>query len=103
MKRRQKRLCPLGNSLAMIIDKPILRAMGLGTRTELRVYTDGERIIAERMARPAHDPDEAARLAFGLKKRAFLETAEVLDNAMGAAEMEMLGAEPRALFRFRTS
>jgi hypothetical protein len=42
-----KRLCKVGNSLAIIIERPILRTLGIGNRALLRVSTDGERIIIE--------------------------------------------------------
>jgi antitoxin component of MazEF toxin-antitoxin module len=103
MQQRHKRLCTVGNSLALIIDKPILRAMGLGTATELRVYTDGTRIIAERVRLAAHDPHLAARRAFEAKMRDFHETAQRLVNWMGPSEMQKLGAKPVALVRFQAS
>jgi len=102
MKKRAKRLCHLGNSLALIIDKPLLRSLGLGTRTELIVYSDGRRIIAERLPRPAHDPAEAARIAFDLRKTAFLETAELLEHAIGPQHMEQLGAGHTQFRSFRS-
>jgi len=42
-----KRLVHVGNSLAVIIEKPILRVLGLGPRAVLRMWTDGKRIVIE--------------------------------------------------------
>ena len=37
-----KRLTPLGNSAALIIDKPILELLHITTQTDLRITTDGK-------------------------------------------------------------
>lgn len=103
MKRKPKRLCPLGNSLALIIDKSLLNHLGLGRRTELRVYTEGRRIIAEPIERPAYDPTEAARIAFAPRRRALQETAHALANAISPIHMEALGAGRIQLRAFRSS
>jgi len=42
-----KRLSVLGNSLALVIDKPIRKILGIGRNTILRVSTDGRRIMIE--------------------------------------------------------
>jgi len=44
---QDKRLVNVGHSLAVIIEKPILRMMGIGTASLLRMWTDGHRIIIE--------------------------------------------------------
>lgn len=43
----QKRLSVLGNSLAIVIDKPIRKLLGIGRDTILQVSTDGRRILIE--------------------------------------------------------
>lgn len=103
MQQRTKRLCRLGNSLALIVERPILRAMQIGAGTEFYVHTDGVRIIAERPRVQAHDPRASARRAFEMRKRDFLETAETLVNSIGPNEMVKLGGERYALFRFRSN
>src|SRR3954468_19319230 len=102
MKLRPKRLCPLGNSLALIIDLPIRRRLGLGRQTELRVYTDGQRIIVERLQRPAHDPVEAARIAFDLRKNAFVETVGFIEHAVGPEHRAHPGAGRTSLWSLRS-
>lgn len=51
-----KRLSAVGNSAAIIIDKPILDILNIGMETELNIHTDGQNLIispvkAERGAR----------------------------------------------------
>jgi bifunctional DNA-binding transcriptional regulator/antitoxin component of YhaV-PrlF toxin-antitoxin module len=43
----KKRLSVLGNSLALVIDKPIRKLLGIGRNTILQVSTDGRRILIE--------------------------------------------------------
>jgi hypothetical protein len=102
MKPRPKRLCPLGNSLALIIDMSIRRRLGLGRRTELHVYTDGRRIIAEQVPRPTHDPVEAARIAFDLRKNAFVETLGMIEHEIGPQHLEQLGAGRTSMWSLRS-
>ena len=40
-----KTLSPIGNSLGLIIDKPILDLLGIGRDTPLDIKTDGEALI----------------------------------------------------------
>jgi len=42
---RIKRLTKHGNSLAIIIDKPILQMLNIEEDTELKIDTDGKRIV----------------------------------------------------------
>jgi hypothetical protein len=56
----KKRLIRVGNSCAIVIDKPIRRILNLGTRTVLEVSTDGTRIIIEPTERLLQD-DEIGR------------------------------------------
>src|SRR5258706_2663328 len=43
----QKHLQPLGNSLALILEKPLLKLLGIGRETPLRITTDGRRLVIE--------------------------------------------------------
>ena len=43
----RKHLSAIGNSLGLVIEKPILDLLNIGRDTELEVVTDGERIIVE--------------------------------------------------------
>jgi antitoxin component of MazEF toxin-antitoxin module len=41
----RKRLIRSGNSLALVIDKPLLEAIGIDETTELEVSTDGDVVV----------------------------------------------------------
>jgi len=43
----QKRLSVYGNSLALTIERPLLRMLGIARNTMLRITTDGRRLIVE--------------------------------------------------------
>jgi antitoxin component of MazEF toxin-antitoxin module len=43
----RKRLTVIGNSLGLIIERPILELLGIDRRTEIEVSTDGRRLIIE--------------------------------------------------------
>ncbi len=42
-----KKLTKLGNSLALVIDKPILKLLNITQGTTLKIRTDGKNIIIE--------------------------------------------------------
>lgn len=42
-----KNLVAIGNSLGIIIDKPILDLLGVSKDTDLKVTTDGQRLVIE--------------------------------------------------------
>lgn len=46
----RKNLTTIGNSLGVIIERPILDILGFSRDTELEVTTDGKRLIIERVA-----------------------------------------------------
>lgn len=50
-----KTLRPVGNSLGLIIDRPILELLGIDRRTQLRVTTDGKVLYIEPIARDGPD------------------------------------------------
>jgi len=54
----QKKLTRTGNSLALVLDKPLLEKVGIDERTTLEVSTDGNVIIVSPRRSAAH----AARL-----------------------------------------
>jgi antitoxin MazE len=41
----QKRLTKTGNSLALVLDRPLLEAAGIGADTTVEISTDGDVII----------------------------------------------------------
>ena len=61
----QKKLTPVGNSLGLILDRPILELLRIDRDTPLDISTDGEALII----RPLRDPraervrDAALRVA----------------------------------------
>jgi hypothetical protein len=52
-----KTLRPVGNSLGLIIDRPILELLGIDRRTPLRITTDGKVLYIEPVA--GGGPDDA--------------------------------------------
>ncbi len=50
-----KTLSPIGNSLGLILDKPILDLLGIARDTPLEIKTDGESLII----RPIREKDGA--------------------------------------------
>ena len=43
----RKKLSAIGNSLGLVIEKPILELLDIDRETELEMTTDGERLIIE--------------------------------------------------------
>ncbi len=43
----RKSLTMIGNSMGIIIDKPILDLLGIGRESEVEITTDGRRLIIE--------------------------------------------------------
>lgn len=70
----RKKLSKHGNSLALVIDKPILELLGIDEDTQLEITTDGHslRIVAE------ITPDERARLFAEAKEFVFTNYDEAL-------------------------
>ena len=54
----KKNLITIGNSLGIIIEKPILDLLGISKETQLEIITDGHRLIIE----PVGRPDRAAKI-----------------------------------------
>ena len=50
-----KRLTPLGNSVALIIDKPILELLHITPQTELQITTDGKTLTIAPVGNVASD------------------------------------------------
>ena len=66
----RKRLSAVGNSLGIIIEKPILELLHIDKDTELELSTDGERLILEPVRAPGHKRRvaAAAKRAMGTHK-----------------------------------
>lgn len=58
-----KRLTKTGNSLALVLDRPLLEATGIDAETPLEVSTDGDVILIS----PLRDPERAAKLRAGVE------------------------------------
>ncbi len=58
-----KTLSKHGNSLALVIDKPILELLNISAETPLEVKTDGDALIVS----PVRDDDRSRRLQESLK------------------------------------
>jgi antitoxin component of MazEF toxin-antitoxin module len=54
-----KRLRAIGNSVGIIIDKPILELLKITPDTELELSTDGERLVITPIRTPARSRKEA--------------------------------------------
>ena len=59
-----KRLTKTGNSLALVIERPVLEATQIGPETPLEVITDGDVIIVS----PVRDPQRIAKLRRGMDR-----------------------------------
>ncbi len=55
----RKKLTRSGNSLALVIDRPLLEALGIDAETELEVSTDGDVLVVT----PVRDRRRARKLA----------------------------------------
>lgn len=54
----KKNLTVIGNSLGIIIEKPILDLLGISKETQLEIITDGQRLIIE----PVKTEDRAEKI-----------------------------------------
>ena len=60
----QKRLTKTGNSLALVLDRPVLEATGISAATTVEVSTDGDVIVVT----PVRPKKRAAKLAAALEE-----------------------------------
>lgn len=60
----KKNLTVVGNSLGIIIEKPILDLLGINKETLLEMITDGQRLIIE----PVKTADRTARVRAATKR-----------------------------------
>jgi antitoxin component of MazEF toxin-antitoxin module len=88
----EKHLVRVGNSLGIVLDKTVLRKMGLGRKTKVRVRTDGNLIVIEPVAKPAFDPARAEREIHAIRLACALDTARALDDSLSPDQMAELGA-----------
>jgi antitoxin MazE len=50
-----KKLTRAGNSLALVLDKPLLRQLGIDEQTELEISTDGDVLVITPVRSRAHE------------------------------------------------
>jgi antitoxin component of MazEF toxin-antitoxin module len=59
-----KRLTKTGNSLALVLDRPLLEATNIDAETELEISTDGDVIVIT----PLRDPARTAKIREGVDR-----------------------------------
>lgn len=59
----RKRLTKTGNSLALVLDRPVLKATGIGAATTVEVSTNGDVIVVT----PVRPKKRAAKLGSALE------------------------------------
>ncbi len=59
-----KRLTKTGNSLALVLDRPLLEATKIDVETELEISTDGDVIVIS----PLRDPGRTTKFRAGVDK-----------------------------------
>jgi antitoxin component of MazEF toxin-antitoxin module len=74
-----KTLTSHGNSLALIIDKPILELLGIGPDTPLQISTDGHSLVVSPLRNTDDDADFHRALEWVNKEHG--ETLRRLGNA----------------------
>jgi antitoxin MazE len=72
----KKRLSAIGNSLGLVIEKPILELLDITKDTELEVTTDGERLIIAPV-RPKGEQAQHRRKVAAAMKRASVKHREL--------------------------
>jgi hypothetical protein len=82
----EKRVCTVGNSLAVTIDKPLRRLLNIGRDTVLKMSTDGRRIILEPVGKRPPPP------ALTLDARSVFD--ELQGEGIGNAEVLALHHDP---------
>jgi len=65
----RKRLTPVGNSLGLIIEKPILNLLGIDRDTELEITTDGRRLVIQPADQAEHGAEQSAAAVHTEAKR----------------------------------
>jgi antitoxin component of MazEF toxin-antitoxin module len=64
----RKKLSAIGNSLGLVIEKPILELLNIDRDTELNIRTDGERLIVEPIREPQRTSDRRTRVRDATEK-----------------------------------
>jgi len=72
-----KKLTKHGNSLAVLLDKPILEMLNINEKTPLKIRTDGINIIIEPIHELPESPDNSIKV-----KKLYEELAEKYDKLL---------------------
>jgi antitoxin component of MazEF toxin-antitoxin module len=73
----RKNLTHIGNSLGLVIEKPILELLDITQETELEVSTDGKRLIIEPLrSKKKHRLADAAKRAMDAHESTFRRLAK---------------------------
>ncbi len=60
----RKNLTTIGNSLGIVIEKPILDLLGINKETQLEMITDGQRLILE----PVKETQKTAKIKQAMRR-----------------------------------
>ena len=74
----RKNLSAIGNSLGLVIEKPILELLGITRDTELEITTDGTRLIVE--------PVPTRKVRRNLRRVASLPKTDAKDEVTSAPQ-----------------
>jgi hypothetical protein len=107
MSVRSKKLIVVGNSLALVIERPLLRALHYSRKTSFNLWTDGQRLIlepepepepnsepkSESKREPGEDPKNPAAAPLDVRRAGAMKTCrELMYLGLNAERMESLGA-----------
>ena len=71
----RKKLSAIGNSLGVVIERPILELLGIDRETELEMTTDGQRLVIEPARKRRGKVLEAAGRVMDAHDRTFRKLA----------------------------
>jgi antitoxin MazE len=72
----RKKLTAIGNSLGIVIEKPILELLAIDRETDLEITTDGHRLIVEPVRRRRKRVLESARRVMAAHDETFRKLAK---------------------------
>jgi antitoxin MazE len=72
----RKKLSAIGNSLGVVIEKPILELLDIDRETELEMTTDGQRLIIEPIRRRRRRVLDSAKKVMGAHDETFRKLAK---------------------------
>ena len=82
----KKRLTAIGNSLGIVIEKPILELLGIDRETEIEMTTDGVRLVLEPVRRkPSHRVASAVERSMTNHAPTLRRLADLPQSGLGRA------------------